>query len=136
MKVSRIDHVAMAVPDIDQALAALAPLGLRAAPAELVAAQRTLAAMIPTGETAIELIAPAGNEGLARFLEKKGPGLHHICLAVEDLAQALAELKANGVRLIDETPRPGARGHLVAFIHPSATGGVLFELCQHGGEQP
>jgi methylmalonyl-CoA/ethylmalonyl-CoA epimerase len=131
MKVSRIDHVAIAVPDIDQAVAALGPLELTpGAATELVAAQRTLAVLIPVGETSIELIAPAGNEGLTRYLEKRGAGVHHICLMVEDLPAALAELKARGVRLIDEAPRVGARGHLTAFIHPSATSGVLFELCE------
>jgi methylmalonyl-CoA/ethylmalonyl-CoA epimerase len=71
-----------------------------------------------------------------RFLAARGPGLHHVCFEVEDLPAALASLKAAGVRLIDEAPRPGARGHDVAFLHPAATGGVLFELCApaaHGG---
>ena len=78
---------------------------------------------------ALELCAPRGNAALDRFLARRGPGLHHVCFAVEDLPAALAELKAAGVRLIDETPRPGARGHDVAFLHPDSTGGVLFELC-------
>ena len=77
----------------------------------------------------------AGNAALARFLARRGPGLHHVCFEVDDLRGALATLKAAGVRLIDETPRPGARGHRVAFLHPAATGGVLFELCEpaHAG---
>ena len=89
--------------------------------------------------TSIELVAPAAataqgpsNAGLLRFLDKRGPGLHHICFEVEDLDEALASLKAAGVPLIDEVPRPGARGHRVAFLHPAATGGVLFELCAAG----
>jgi catechol 2,3-dioxygenase-like lactoylglutathione lyase family enzyme len=73
--------------------------------------------------------AGAGNPGLSRFLERRGPGLHHICFEVEDLPAALASLKQGGIRLIDEVPRQGARGHLVAFLHPASTGGVLFELC-------
>jgi methylmalonyl-CoA epimerase len=83
----------------------------------------------------VEICAPAGNAALERFLARRGPGLHHVCFEVEDLGGALATLKAAGVRLIDETPRPGARGHLVAFLHPAATGGVLFELCEpaHAG---
>jgi methylmalonyl-CoA/ethylmalonyl-CoA epimerase len=81
------------------------------------------------GDAALELVAPAGNAGLEKFLARRGPGLHHICFEVDDLPGALAQLKAAGVRLIDEQPRLGARGHLVAFLHPSATGGVLFELC-------
>ena len=82
------------------------------------------------GESSIELIAPRGNEGLARFLEKRGPGLHHIALEIEGIDEALALLKAMGVRLIDESPRVGARGHRVAFVHPEATGGVLIELVE------
>jgi len=78
---------------------------------------------------AVEIIASAGNEGLDRFLAARGPGLHHVCFEVDDLPAALATLREAGVRLIDETPRPGARGHLVAFLHPASTGGVLFELC-------
>ena len=70
-----------------------------------------------------------GNAALGRFLARRGPGLHHVCFEVDDLPAALATLKAAGVQLIDETPRPGARGHEVAFLHPAATGGVLFELC-------
>ena len=85
----------------------------------------------PAGDdAAVEICAPAGNAALERFLARRGPGLHHVCFEVDDLSGALATLKAAGVRLIDETPRPGARGHLVAFLHPAATGGVLFELCE------
>jgi len=130
MKVLGIAHVAVAVPDLEAAAAAFAALGLQAEAPELVAAQATRAALIPVGASHVELIAPAGNEGLQRFLERRGAGLHHLCLEVEDLAAALAELRGTGVRLIDETPRPGAHGTLVAFLHPSACGGVLVELCQ------
>jgi methylmalonyl-CoA/ethylmalonyl-CoA epimerase len=140
IKVKRIDHVAIAVSDRDQAARALSGLfGLDAGAREHVATQRTDVAFLhPAGAgsgSAIEVCAPArqggqpGNESLQRFLDKRGPGLHHICFEVEDLPGALADLKAAGVRLIDETPRPGARGHLVAFLHPASTGGVLFELC-------
>ena len=83
-----------------------------------------------------KIIAPAGNEGLAKFLDRRGPGLHHVCFEVDDLPATLATLKAAGVRLIDESPRRGARGHDVAFLHPSATGGVLFELCSTHSSQP
>lgn len=141
LKVKNIDHVAIAVPDLAPAAAQLAGLfGLGHGVHELVASQKTEVLFLHTGDlnpagaspggTAIEMICPAGNEGLARFLDRRGPGLHHVCFEVEDLAAALAELKAAGVPLVDEAPRPGARGHLVAFIHPKATGGVLFELCQ------
>jgi methylmalonyl-CoA/ethylmalonyl-CoA epimerase len=136
IKVKRIDHVAVAVADRDTATRDLAALfGLTAGARETVAGQQTDVAFLHAGdpagaETAVEVCAPAGNEALARFLSRRGPGLHHVCFEVEDLSGALATLKAAGVRLIDETPRAGARGHLVAFLHPAATGGVLFELCE------
>jgi methylmalonyl-CoA/ethylmalonyl-CoA epimerase len=130
MKVLGIAHVAVAVPDLEAAAAAFAALGLAAGAPELVASQATRAALIPVGGSHVELIAPAGNEGLQRFLERRGAGLHHLCLEVDDLAGALAELKGRGLRLIDEAPRRGAHGHLVAFLHPASCGGVLVELCQ------
>ncbi len=136
LKVKRIDHVAIAVRDRDGSAGALADLfGLCPGAREHVAGQQTDVAFLHTGhpdaatDAAIELIAPAGNEGLERFLDRRGPGLHHICFEVDDLPAALASLKEAGVRLIDDVPRPGARGHLVAFLHPASTGGVLFELC-------
>jgi methylmalonyl-CoA/ethylmalonyl-CoA epimerase len=139
IKVKRIDHVAIAVADRDATAAQLTGLfGLTRGASEHVANQKTDVAFLDTSgnqatlATSIELCAPAGNETLQRFLDKRGPGLHHVCFEVEDLPAALASLKAAGVRLIDETPRRGARGHDVAFLHPSATGGVLFELCAHG----
>jgi methylmalonyl-CoA/ethylmalonyl-CoA epimerase len=141
IKVNRIDHVAIAVGDRDGAAQRLVDLfGLAPGACEHVAAQKTDVAFLHAGaggstgpdsdrDTAVEIIAPAGNDGLDRFLARRGPGLHHICFEVDDLPAALATLKAAGVRLIDEAPRPGARGHLVAFLHPDSTGGVLFELC-------
>jgi methylmalonyl-CoA/ethylmalonyl-CoA epimerase len=141
VKVNHIDHVAIAVPAMAEASSQLAVFfGLIPTPLEHVTSQKTDVVFLrPEGDaaTAIELICPSGNAGLERFLDKGGPGLHHICFDVSDLSQALADLKAAGVPLIDETPRPGARGHLVAFIHPKATGGVLFELCQtqHGSHR-
>jgi methylmalonyl-CoA/ethylmalonyl-CoA epimerase len=140
IKVKRIDHVAIAVADRDGAAQRLVDLfGLSVGAREHVAGQKTdVAFLAPEGaatagpDTSLELCAPAGNESLRRFIDQRGPGLHHVCFEVEDLAAALATLKAAGVRLIDETPRAGARGHQVAFLHPSATGGVLFELCAGG----
>ena len=138
LKVKTIDHVAIALPDLAPAAASLGQIfGLSRGSREIVADQKTEVLFLHTGEegAALELICPAGNPGLERFLAKRGPGLHHICFEVDDLPAALAELKARGVALIDESPRPGARGHLVAFVHPKATGGVLFELCQrHEGD--
>lgn len=138
IKVKRIHHVAIAAGDCDAPADALASLfGLDRGAREHVAGQRTDvvflhpedAARAPGAATAVEVIAPAGNDGLQRFLASRGPGLHHICFEVEDLTASLATLKSAGVRLIDETPRPGAGGHLVAFLHPASTGGVLYELC-------
>ena len=139
IKVKRIDHVAIAVADRDASAQQLAGLfGLETGAREHVAGQKTDVAFLDAGGVdvvSLELCAPAGQDGqdgndsLRRFLANRGPGLHHVCFEVDDLPAALASLKAAGVRLIDETPRPGARGHLVAFLHPSATGGVLFELC-------
>lgn len=131
IKIKKIDHVAIAVQSIDGALAKYREaLGLDVKEREIVASQKTEAALLPVGETSIELIEPKGNEGLAKFLEKKGPGLHHIAVEVEGIEGALAFLKAAGVPLVDEAPRIGARGHKVAFLHPKATGGVLVELVE------
>jgi methylmalonyl-CoA epimerase len=131
LKVKKISHVAVAVADIDEALQKWEQvLGVRVEHRELVASQKTDAALIPMGETSIELIAPKGNEGLAKFLEKRGPGLHHVAVEVEGIEEALSFLKALGVPLIDETVRIGAHGHKVAFVHPRATGGVLIELVE------
>jgi methylmalonyl-CoA/ethylmalonyl-CoA epimerase len=134
IKVKHIDHVAIAVPDAGGAAQQLGALfQLPATPLEHVVDQKTdVIFLTPEGETAIELICPSGNQSLTRFLEKRGPGLHHICFEVEDLSASLTALKAAGVSLIDEVPRRGARGHWVAFLHPKATGGVLYELCQKG----
>ncbi len=129
-KVKRIDHVAVAVDSIDDAIAKWKALGIEVKEREIVASQRTEAALLPVGETSIELISPKGNDGLAKFLEKRGPGLHHIALEVEGIDAALALLTALGVPLIDTVPRRGARGHKVAFVHPKATGGVLVELVE------
>ncbi len=140
VKVNHIDHVAIAVPNASEATSRLAGLfGLQPTTLEHVPAQKTDVVFLQAGqtETAIELICPSGNESLQRFLDKRGPGLHHICFDVSNLTQAIAELKAAGVPLIDETPRRGARGHMVAFLHPKGTGGVLFELCQKSeGDSP
>lgn len=138
-RIKHIDHVAIAVSDPSPAARALVDLfGLRPGASEHVASQQASVALLhpDCGETALELVAPAGNPSLRRFLDRRGPALHHVCFEVEDLAAALGELKAAGVALIDEIPRRGARGHWVAFLHPKATGGVLFELCQKATSPP
>jgi methylmalonyl-CoA/ethylmalonyl-CoA epimerase len=135
IKVKRIDHVAIAVADRDACADGLTALfGLTEGVREHVATQATDVTFLSSEGTdrapaALEICAPRGNASLERFLENRGPGLHHVCFEVDDLRGALATLKAAGVRLIDETPRLGARGHEVAFLHPASTGGVLFELC-------
>jgi methylmalonyl-CoA/ethylmalonyl-CoA epimerase len=142
MKILRIDHVAVCASDLSSRLAEWqAVLGLLAGPREYVPSQFTDAGFLLTpaeSEACVELIAPASREqnpGLAKFLDKnKGrDGLHHIAFAVADLQEALEELAARGVPLIDRQPRPGARGHKVAFLHPRALGGVLVELVSAHG---
>jgi methylmalonyl-CoA epimerase len=131
MKVT-IDHIGIAVGDLGEALKFYRDaLGLDIESPEEVASQRVRAHFIPAGQAALELLeATAPDSPIAKYVEKRGPGLHHITLRVEDIEQALARLKALGVRLIDERPRPGAHGSLVAFIHPSSAHGVLVELKQ------
>ena len=127
-----LDHVGIAVKDLNAALAFYRDaLGLEIEAPEEVAPQRVRAHFIPVGESKLELLeATAPDSPIAKYTEKRGPGLHHITLRVEDIGAALAQLKSRGVKLIDEQPRPGAEGALVAFVHPSAAHGVLVELKQ------
>lgn len=131
---ARLDHVGIAVADLREALAFYRDaLGLEIEAPEEVASQRVRAHFIPAGEAALELLeATADDSPIARYVQKRGPGLHHITLRVDDIHSALARLKARGVRLIDNVARPGAHGSLVAFIHPSSAHGVLVELKQPG----
>jgi methylmalonyl-CoA/ethylmalonyl-CoA epimerase len=131
LKIKKISHVAMAVQSLDQSLEKLhAVLGLNVSSREYVPSQGVDAALLSVGETSLELVEPKGNEGVKRFLEKRGPALHHVAIEVEGLEGALAFLKSLSVPLIDDTPRIGAHGHKVAFIHPKATGGLLIELVE------
>jgi methylmalonyl-CoA epimerase len=127
-----LDHVGIAVKDLSAALAFYRDaLGLHVEAPEDVASQRVRAHFIPTGEASLELLeSTASDSAIARYIDKRGPGLHHITLRVEDIQAALDQLKTKGVRLVDEQPRPGAEGALVAFIHPSSAHGVLVELKQ------
>jgi LAO/AO transport system kinase len=127
-----LDHVGIAVKELEQAVAFYRDaLGLAVEAPEEVTSQRVRAHFIPAGGAALELLeATSGDSPIGRYLERRGPGLHHITLRVDDIAAALARLKARGVRLIDEEPRPGAHGSLVAFIHPASAHGVLVELKQ------
>ena len=134
LKIKRLDHVAVCVADIDEAAARWrTAFGLEPRERELVASQKTEAMLLPLGEggdTSVELISPRGNEALTTFLEKRGPGLHHIAVEVEGIEDAIQLLQGLGVPMIDAMPRKGARGHKVAFVHPKATGGVLVELVE------
>lgn len=128
-----LDHIGIAVADLDEALAFYRDaLGLEISPPEEVVSQGVRVHFVKAGEAALELLeATAASSPIARFVARRGPGLHHITLRVPDLDAALAELKGRGVRLIDAAPRPGAHGTRVAFIHPSSAHGVLVELSQH-----
>ena len=127
-----IDHIGIAVSSLDESLAFFRDaLGLELETAEDVPSQRVRAHFLPAGQASVELVEPTADDSpIAKYIAKRGPGLHHLCLRVDDINAALAELKAKGVRLIDETPRPGAHHSLVAFIHPGSTHGVLVELKQ------
>jgi methylmalonyl-CoA/ethylmalonyl-CoA epimerase len=131
----RIHHVAYVVPDIDAALDRLgATFGLRPVVREVMADQGVEAALCGPAGAAVELIRPLDDDGpVARFLEARGEGLHHVAFEVEDLEAALADLRARGAELIDERPRAGLGGHLVAFVHPRSANGVLTELVEAEG---
>lgn len=128
----KINHLGIATKGIDEALKFWQDaLGLEQTHTEIVEDQKVRVAMLPIGETRIELLEPTSEDSpISKFLEKRGGGIHHIAVEVEDIESALARLKANGARLIDETPRRGAENCLVAFVHPSSANGVLLELVQ------
>lgn len=128
-----IDHVGIAVESLDPALAVFCTaLGLPDPVIEEVADQRVRTAIFGSGDGRVELLESTDPEGpIAKFIAKRGPGIHHVALRVSDIRAKLAELNAQGVQLIDREPRIGAGGHLIAFIHPKSTGGVLLELTQH-----
>jgi LAO/AO transport system kinase len=125
-----LDHLGIAVNNMEQAVPFYQLLGLQVAQREVVATEKVSVAMLPTGDARIELLEPtAADSPISKFLEKRGPGLHHIALRVPDLKATIAALQAGGARLLNE-PRPGAGGHLYVFVHPASTGGVLLELIQ------
>lgn len=132
MKIDRVDHIGIAVNSLDEAQPFWEEaLGLRFHPREVVEEQGVTVAMGEAGETHVELLEPTdSNSPIARFLEGNRPGLHHIALHVDNLEAALARLKAAGARLIDESPRVGAGGTRIAFVHPKSASGVLLELCE------
>jgi methylmalonyl-CoA/ethylmalonyl-CoA epimerase len=131
----KIDHIGVAVGSLQESKAFYEALGLICGGEEEVPEQRVKVAFFPAGEGRLELLESTDPEGpIGRFVAKKGPGLHHVCLAVPDLRAAMEALKARGYALIDQEPKVGAGGHLVAFVHPRSTGGVLLELSQKVGE--
>jgi methylmalonyl-CoA/ethylmalonyl-CoA epimerase len=132
----KIDHIGIATRGLEESLRFWRDaLGLEVKHTETVEEQGVRVAMLPAGEPRVELLEPTGPDTpVAKFLEKRGPGIHHVAVRVADIRAALARLKAEGARLIDEEPRVGAGGCLVAFVHPAAAGGVLLELVQHAEE--
>jgi methylmalonyl-CoA epimerase len=128
----KIDHIGIATRGIDEAASFwLSALGIGAIETEEVADQKVRVAMLQLGESRIELLeATSDDSPISKFIEKRGPGIHHLAIKVDDIHTALGQLKENGARLIDAEPRRGAGGCLVAFVHPSSTGGVLLELVQ------
>jgi methylmalonyl-CoA epimerase len=132
MNLKNIDHIGIAVSNLQESLTFWeASLGIELHGIEDVAEQKVRTAFLPIGEAEIELLEPTSpDSSVAKFIEKRGEGLHHIAIRVDDIEAALAELKAKGVQLIDEMPRNGAGGARIAFVHPKATHGVLLELCE------
>jgi len=133
MKILKIDHIGIAAKTIDQ----VAPfwnaiLGLPIEGRETVEEQKSTTAFLPVGESEIEILESTAPDGpIAKFIESRGEGIHHVSLRVDNIERALKELKEKGIRLIDEKPREGAGGGKIAFIHPKSTNGVLVELSEH-----
>ena len=132
MKILKIDHLGIAVNSIDEGNNFWSDvLGLDFEGAETVAAQKVTTAFFPVGESEVELLESTAPDGpVAKYIEKRGQGIQHVAFRVENIDDALAELKEKGVQLIDQQPRIGAGGAKIAFLHPKATNGVLVELCQ------
>lgn len=128
--VKRIDHVAILVDDLDKTLAFWQDgLGIKLEHVVDVPAEKSQVAFLPVGGSEVELVKPTSDDsGLAKYLEKRGPGMHHICLEVDDIEAMLAQLKAKGIQLINETPLNGIGGRKYAFVHPKAANGVMVEL--------
>lgn len=133
MEITHIEHLGIAVKSIEEALPYYEQvLGLKCYNIEEVADQKVKTAFFMVGQTRIELLEPTSEESaVAKFIEKKGEGIHHIAFAVPSVAEALAEVEAKGVKLIDKAPRGGAEGLNIAFLHPKSTCSVLTELCEH-----
>lgn len=128
----KIDHLGIAVASIEQTLPFYeGVIGLQVIHEEVIEDQKVRAVFLQIGESTVELLEPTASDSpIAAFLQKKGPGIHHVAYAVTNIHAKLAEAKAAGIRLIDETPRPGGHGKLIAFLHPKDSQGVLTEYCQ------
>ena len=134
MKVLKIDHTGIAVKNLAESAKLYEMLGIQSTGSELVAEQKVKVSFFPVGDSEIELLESTSPDGpIARYIEKNGEGIQHLALRVDDIEAALEELKANGIRLIDEKPRYGAGGAKIAFVHPKSTGGILLELSQRQG---
>ena len=132
MKALKIDHLGIAVPSLAEAVKAYEALGFPVESTQDVPTENVRVAFLPVGESRLELLEPTDpGSSIAKFLQKRS-GLHHVCVLVEDIDAALADLRARGISLIDERPRPGAGGSRVAFVHPRSAGGVLLELKEKG----
>jgi len=132
MNLKNIDHIGIAVSNLQESLSFWeTSLGIEPHGTQEVPEQKLRTAFLPVGDTEIELLeSTSADSSVAKFIEKHGEGLHHIAIRVDDIEAALAELKAKGIQLIDETPRNGAGGARIAFVHPRSTHGVLLELCE------
>jgi methylmalonyl-CoA epimerase len=127
----QIDHLGIAVKSLSAAKSIYEKLGLTPSPEEMVEHEQVRLVMVPVGESRLELLeATSENSTIAKFIAKRGEGLHHVCLKVPDLSAAVARLKKDGVRLVSDEIKVGAGGHRYVFVHPSSTGGVLLELVQ------
>ena len=132
MNVKKVDHIGIAVKNLDEALKFYKDiLGLDCVGTEVVEEQKVKVAFLPVGDTEVELLESTAVDGpIAKFIEKKGDGIQHIAFRVDSIEAAIEEMKENGVKMIDETPRYGAGGARIAFCHPKSTGGVLVELSE------
>lgn len=129
--IGHLDHIGVAVRSLAETVSVYELLGLNVLKREHVPTEQVDVAFLDTGECHLELLEPTSpDSAIARFIDKRGPGIHHICLKVTGLPEILQRLDAAGVQLIDKTPRPGANNKRVAFVHPKATGGVLLELSE------
>src|SRR5512139_2615285 len=131
-KIKAVNHVAVVVDDMEKSLSFWRDaLGIHLHELRDVPAEKSQVAFLPVAGAEVELVMPTTDDsGIAKYLAKRGPGMHHLCLEVDDLASMLAQLKTHGIRLINEEPRPGTSGRQYAFVHPESTGGVLVELYQ------